>query len=294
MKNTFSVGCLAAGLLLGTAVAQAAPVVRSAVTTGGAADPAFNAVIGSFRADLGGGLNAPGACSPAPCTTGRREINWDAVPAAASSPNPFPGNFFNGTTGVQPPGRIRGATFSTPGTGFRVSATDFSVEATFANPTAEFNAFSPERMFASLGSNITDARFSVPGSPAEAASVRGFGVVFSDVDYTGSASLEFLDLSGGSLGSFGVEGVFPTANGQNSQGSFSFLGVSFNAGERVSRVRIISGSHGIDGSFVGVDDAVVMDDFIYAEPLAIPEPMTAALVAAGLLGLAASRRRRHA
>lgn len=50
-------------------------------------------------------------------------------------------------------------------------------------------------------------------------------------------------------------------------GSFSFLGVSFNAGERVSRVRITSGSHGIDGSFagpdssrVGLDDAVVMDD----------------------------------
>ncbi len=84
-------------------------------------------------------------------------------------------------------------------------------------------------------------------------------------------------------------------------GSFSFLGVSFNAGERVSRVRIISGSHGIDGSFagpdssrVGLDDAVVMDDFIYAEPQAIPEPTTAALVAAGLLGLVARRRRRRA
>ena len=160
-----SVGCLAAGLLLCTAVAHAAPVVRSDVTQGGAADVAFNGVINSFRTDLGGGLNAPGACSPTPCTTGRREINWDAVPATASSPNAFPGNFFNGTTGVQPAGRIRGATFSTPGTGFRVSATDFSGEATFGNPGDEFDAFSPARMFASLGSNITDVRFSVPGVP---------------------------------------------------------------------------------------------------------------------------------
>lgn len=293
----YSVGCLAAGLLLCTAVAHAAPVVRSDVTQGGAGDPTFNALIASFRADLGGGSNGVGACSPAPCTTGRREINWDAVPGGLlgfSSPNAFPGNFFNGTTGVQPAPRIRGATFSTPGTGFRVSATDFSGEATFGSPGAEFDAFSGDRMFASLGSNITDVRFSVPGSPAEAASVRGFGVVFSDVDYTGSASLEFFDLSDTSLGLFNVKGVFPTANGQNSQGSFSFLGVSFNAGERVSRVRIISGSHGIDGTYVGLDDAVVMDDFIYAEPQAIPEPMTAALVAAGLLGLVASRRRRRA
>ena len=179
MKSNFSVGHsvgrLAAGLLLCTAVAQAAPVIRTAVTQGGAADVAFNGVLSSFRADLGGGSNGVGACLPASCTTGRREINWDAVPIAASSPNAFPGNFFNGTTGVQPAGRIRGTTFSTPGTGFRVSATEFSDEATFG--PAEFNAFSLARMFASLGSNITDARFSVPGSPAEAASVRGFGVV---------------------------------------------------------------------------------------------------------------------
>ena len=298
MKSFSCVGCsvggLAAGLLLCTAVAHAAPVVRSGVTQLGAGDTTFNGVLNSFRADLGGGLNAPGACAPTPCTTGRREINWDAVPTGATSPNPFPGNFFNGTTGVQPAGRIRGATFSTPGTGFRVSATDFSAEATFANPGDEFDAFSLARMFASLGSNITDVRFSLPGSPARAASVRGFGVVFSDVDYTGSASIQFFDLSDASLGIFGVPGVFPTANGQNSQGSFSFLGVSFNAGERVSRVRIISGSHGIDGTFGSLEDAVVMDDFIYAEPQAIPEPMTAALVAAGLLGIVASRRRRRA
>jgi hypothetical protein len=281
---------MAAGLLLGIGVAHALPIVQSGVTTGGTGDPSFNAVINSFRADLGGVLNAPGACSPNPCTTGRREINWDAVPAGASSPNPFPGGFFNGTTGVDPAGRIRGASFSTPGTGFRVSATEFSDEAAFG--PAEFDPFSPARMFASLGSNITDVTFAVPGSPGLVATVSGFGVVFSDVDYTGSASLEFFDPSGFSLGLFNVTGVFPTANGQNSQGAFSFLGVSFDSGQRVSRVRITSGSHGIDGNFVGLDDAVVMDDFIYAEPRVVPEPLTVVLVGVGLAGIAVFRRRR--
>lgn len=255
----------------------------------GANDAAFNAEINAFRADLGGVLNPPGACSPSPCTSGRREINWDAVPASASSPNVFPGNFFNGTAGVQPAGRQRGITFTTPGTGFRVSATDFSDETTFG--PAEFDAFSPARLFASMGSPITDSRFSVPGSPSTNAVVNGFGVIFSDVDYTGSAKIEYFDIHDNSLGEFDVLGVFPAPNGQNSQGSFSFLGVTFDANKRVGSVRITSGTHGIDGTFVGNDDAVVMDDFIFGEPIRVPLPPTALLLAVGALGLVASRRR---
>lgn len=283
---------IAAGAVLAFAqVAGAAPVIRSGVTTAGAGDATFNSLITTFRADLGGVLNPPGACSPDPCVGGRREINWDAVPAGSSSPNSFPGAFFNGTAGVDPAGRQRGATFTTPGTGFRVSATEFSDEAPFG--PAEFDAFSPARLFASTGSNITDVTFSVPGSPGTAATVSGFGVVFSDVDYTGSASLEFFDAEGASLGLFAVPGVFATPDGSNAQGSFSFVGVSFNAGERAARVRIVSGAHGIDGTFSGLDDAVVMDDFIYAEPqarIAVPAPLTSLLLGSGLLALALRRR----
>lgn len=279
-------------LVLGAQAAIAGPVARTAFTTGGAADPAFNALINSFRSDLGGVLNPPGACSPDPCTTGRREVNWDGVPAGATSPNPFPGDFFNGAAGVQPAGRQRGIAFTTPGTGFLVSANDFSAETSFG--LAEFDAFSPARLFASVGSPITDVTFSVPGTPGEAAAVNGFGAVFSDVDITGSTFMEFFGVGGGSLGKFIVPGAFPEGSTENSQGAFSFLGVSFNAGERISRVRITSGTFGIDGNFQGADDAVVMDDFIFGEPVVpLTEPSTLALLGAGLFVAGACKARRR-
>ncbi len=45
---------------------------------------------------------------------GRREINWDGVPAAFTNNDLFPGNFFN----VNSP---RGVLFTTDGSGFRIS-----------------------------------------------------------------------------------------------------------------------------------------------------------------------------
>src|ERR1700741_4259585 len=89
----------------------------------------------------------------------RREINWDGVPANFSAPNNLPATFFN----VNSP---RGVIFSTPGTGFQVSgaSTDSGpgqpVAANFGNIdpsyTNTFATFSAERLFTSLGSNITD------------------------------------------------------------------------------------------------------------------------------------------
>ena len=62
-------------------------------------------------------------------------------------------------------------------------------------------------------------------------------------------------------------------------------------------MRITSGSNtivsnGVTGDQIG--DIVVMDDFLYAEPLlvtAVPEPSVFALTGLGLLGLVARRRR---
>src|SRR5437870_9786504 len=78
--------------------------------------------VDQFRAFLG--TNNVTQVGPIP--TGRREINWDGVPAAQTNTNTFPGNFFSVNSG-------RGLVVTTPGTGLRVSDNNFSdVNATYA------------------------------------------------------------------------------------------------------------------------------------------------------------------
>jgi hypothetical protein len=132
---------------------------------------------------IGGASNGTGA----PTTTGFRTINWDGVPDAFAAPNQLPANFFN----VNSP---RGAVLSTSGTGFEVSATAASGTATLfgdidATYTTTFTAFSPERIFTPLGSNVTDVSFFVPGT-STAAVVSGFGAIFTDVDLANNAYSE--------------------------------------------------------------------------------------------------------
>src|SRR3954447_14633263 len=66
----------------------------------------------AFREAVGGGAVAGANGSFGGV---RREINWDGVPDARADPNPLPADFFNVTS-------PRGVVFSTPGTGFLVSA----------------------------------------------------------------------------------------------------------------------------------------------------------------------------
>src|SRR5262245_9296842 len=77
--------------------------------------------IGSTVADFQLALGTLNPNAPGSQLSGRREINWDAVPAAFTNTDNFPGDFFN-----QPAvGRARGVVFTTPGTGFRTSDNNF-------------------------------------------------------------------------------------------------------------------------------------------------------------------------
>ncbi|MGZ5126262.1 MAG: hypothetical protein ACXWC1_26090, partial [Burkholderiales bacterium] len=127
-------------------LSQAAPVT---FTAAGANSAAIQGTVDAFRTALGT-LNANVVGS---FGSGRREINWDGVPDALAAPNNLPANFFN----VNSP---RGVVFSTPGTGFQVSANSGVAPIEFGNinPTYSslFAPFSAQRLFTALGSNIVD------------------------------------------------------------------------------------------------------------------------------------------
>ena len=265
---------LIAALASASLAVQAAPVIFSA---SGANAASIQTTVDAFRTALGTlNPNVVGSFG-----TGRREINWDGVPDALSAPNDLPANFFNANS-------PRGVTFATPGAGFQVSGKAGIAPIEFDNINASysslFTTFSPQRLFTALGSTITDVSFFVPGSSTPAF-VTAFGAVFTDIDVATSTSIQFFDVNNLSLGTF-----FAAAGSGNE--TLSFLGVNFNAGERVGRVRITSGNQILGGPETG--DLVVMDDFIYAEPRAIPEPATSMLMLmfVPLVALIARRTRR--
>jgi hypothetical protein len=160
------------------------------------------------------------------------------------------------------------------------------------NRTARnFETFSPQRLFTAIGSNLVDVNFFVPGSNT-AALTNGFGAVFTDVDLANTTSLTFFDSANNSLGTF-----FAPVSGGNE--GLSFLGVDFG-GAVVARVRIVSGNAALGPNETGGLDLVVMDDFIYGEPItstgAVPEPSTWAMMILGFggLGFMAYRRKSRA
>jgi len=234
-----------AGLMMATP-ALAGQVVREAA---GANAAAIQAAVDQFRADLGGANNGTTAGSQA---SGRREIGWDGGGATAPIglfPSPME-TFSN-----------RGAIFVTGGSGFSISGQP-TPEFGELNPSypALFAAFSVPRLFTALNSNVTETIFHVPGNTAIPAAVTGFGAVFTDVDAEFSTKMEFYAPDGSLL----YEQFGPWVAGNE---TLSFLGVSFNAGELVAKVRIVSGNAAPGPDEAGSLDLVVMDDFIYGEPV---------------------------
>ena len=256
-------------------------------TDTGANAAAIQGTVDSFRSALGDPNNGN---TPGPLPTGRREINWDGgdPTLTATAPGGTPFTVFLNT---------RGALITTPGTGFvqappSVPPGGFTdgLASFFANPTygTIFTTFSASRLFSASGSNITDVDFFAAGSNGGLpAFVRGFGVVFTDVDLANTTTIEYFDQFSVSLGKFAA----PIFN----QG-LSFLGVIFSEGSVVDRVRITSGNAALGPNDGGGVDVVAMDDFIYSEPVlepsSVPEPFSAALLGIGFAGLLAIHRRR--
>ena len=228
--------------------------------------------VDAFRAALGNPINGNNA---GPLATGRREINWDGAGGADTTTTvpvtPF--NVFLNT---------RGSQFTTPGIGLSQApasgGTQGGLANLFNNPSYAtiFSPFSNLRMFTPVGSNITEALFFIPGSNGNMpASVSGFGAVFTDVDQPdgsgpgskhgnrrASTLVEFFSADGQLLFSSFV----PASPGN---GGLSFMGIKFSDA-RIASVRITTGDGAPGPDDDSKNDIVMMDDFIYGEPQALP------------------------
>ena len=212
----------------------------------------ITAKVDEFRNTLGPSNGG----TPGDQLTGRREIGWDGAGAIPfNNRNDFPADFFN--TNVK-----SGAIFTTAGSGFRNDSTRFKE----INPAYgdEFTAFSPAVIFAPVGSNQLDQLFQVAGQPTPAL-VRGFGIVFSDVDVADKTTIQLFGQDGRSLGTY-------AAPVRTDAGGLSFVGVTF-VDPIIARVRITLGTGALganvnDVSAGGTLDLVVLDNVIYGEPRA--------------------------
>jgi len=223
----------------------------------------IQSTVDRFRDALGGPNNGN---NPGPLDSGRREINWDGGGSTATSPGPTPFDVFLNT---------RGNRSTTPGTGF-LQAPAQGLADFFGRPeyATIFVPFSRSRLFTAVGSNVTDTSFFVPGPDAsnKPAVTRGFGLVFTDVDQPdgsgpgqkkgnrkASTLVEYYAADGSLLFSSFV----PASPGD---GGLSFFGIIFDD-SRIARVHIIAGS-AVPGED-DTNDVVVMDDFLYGEPVAV-------------------------
>jgi hypothetical protein len=280
-----------AAALLSLLAAMPAAAGLVVVSGSGTSDPnSLLAPVNTFRADLGDPNNGNAA---GPLSTGRREINWDGgggVNTNAVSGTPFSGFL-----------QTRGALFTTPGTGFIQAppsggpqnglAGQFN-NATYGNI---FSTFSPLRDFTPIGSTTTQTTFFIPGTNGgTAATVGGFGAVFSNVELANSAKIDFFGPNGDLL----TEQFVPAGTGA---ASLSFLGVFGDAGEQIGSVTITTGTDPLatstnDNPLGGVN-LVVMDDFIFGEPqasaAAAPEPASLSLFGAALAGMSLLGWRRN-
>ena len=150
---------------------------------------------------------------------------------------------------------------------FAVSANAASgVPVRFANINPAYDdflqVFSPQKLFIARNTHVMEVLFFIPGTKIPA-TVNGFGVIFADVDSATGGNRSLIRV-------YGVDGSqLAAASAPVLDGGLSFVGISFNAGERIARVVIESGNAALsptNNDGVNGVDIVAMDDFIYGEP----------------------------
>lgn len=195
--------------------------------------------------------------NPGPLDKGRREINWDA----AAVPFDMPFDFFN--SGMT----TRGAIFKARRNEFRVSnpVPPPPIDDRFSsllprNQARRFVTFSPERLFTPFEDNKVAQFFRVPATNIKA-STAGFGAVFTDVDLKKKTYIDFYTKSGCKLWRLFVP---PKSKG------LSFAGLYLLDGKPwIHRVVIKLGTISVkQAGRGGKGDVVVLDDFLYGEPMA--------------------------
>jgi hypothetical protein len=253
-------GMLSVLLWLPVRLAHAQTVFQAAGPTA----ESIQATVDAFRAALGGDDNR----NLGPQPSGHREINWDGGGSTDTAPLPpvTPFNVFLNT---------RGAQFTTPGTGLTqappMGGAQGGLATLFNNPDYAdiFKTFSAPRLFTPVGNRLVNGAFFLPGSDgATPATVTGFGAVFTDVDSPGarvrhhSTFIDYFDTEGRMI----FRGLVPASPGD---GTFSFFGIVFDDA-RIARVRITVGDSRPGPDDIDVRDIVMMDDFLYGEPQAVP------------------------
>jgi hypothetical protein len=211
------------------------------------------ATVNQFRTILGDLNTTPNQ------TSGRREVNWDGVPVTFTNNNTFPLDFFNSLDPNASNARKKGLLYLNTGSPLRVDSSNFiEIDADYVN---EFIPFSKKKTIIAANSNISEVAFKVAATTTDAF-IKGFGIIFSDVDDANSSSLEFFN-GNKSLGVF-------KAPAKTATGPYSFLGVYF-PNEKVTKVKITAGNAVLaagvkDVSDNGNKDLVSYDDFLYDEP----------------------------
>ena len=214
-----------------------------------------------YRDLLGGEDNAN---NPPTFGVGQRSINWDAAIVPFNMPN----DFFN--TRVP-----RGAIFHAKNKKFAVSnpADNNPIDDRFSSllpsfVTKQFQRFSLKRLFTPIDRNRVNVKFNIPGTHKKAL-VRGFGAVFTDVDFYGKTHMKFFDKKG----CFITKVKVPAKDR-----GLSFVGIvtKNKHGKQVpviAKVQMKLGNISVGkfrklwyGRKIRRGDLVVVDDLIYGEP----------------------------